>query len=76
MTDLLNQREATQGEIKWCNRMIRLMKQKPKSITLFCNGNIHVLCTHAVNTQVKKGGAMPQPIRGVSSLGPADGGDF
>lgn len=52
------------------------MQTKPKSITLFCNGNMHVLCTNAVNTQVAKGGGMPQPIVGINSLGKADGGDF
>lgn len=56
--------------------MKRLMNEKPKSITLFCNGNMHVLCSKAVDEQVKKGGCMPQPIIGVDALGKADGGDF
>ena len=69
-------RLATDAEIKWCKQMRSLMRKKPKTLTLFCNGQMHVLCTDAVNTQVTKGGAMPQPIRGLDSLDPADGGDF
>lgn len=73
---LQEQREATEAELKWCAKMRKLMRLKPATITLFCNGNMHVLCTDAVNTLCKKGSSMPGPIKGVSSLGPADGGDF
>jgi hypothetical protein len=69
-------RNATAIELKWCKKMRSLMRQKPNTLTLFCNGNMHVLCTNAVNTQVKKGGSMPQPITGIDCLGKADGGDF
>src|SRR3546814_10433503 len=62
-------REATEAEIKWCRKMKALMAKKPKTITLFCNGSMHVLCTKAVNSQVAVGGGMPQPIRGVQTLG-------
>lgn len=74
--ELFNQREATPEEKAWCKKMKALMKKKPKSIVLFCNGGMHVLCADSVEKQVKKGGSMPQPIKGVSTLGPADGGDF
>ena len=41
-------RHATAKELAWCRKMKRLMSHKPESITLFCNGSIHVLCTDAV----------------------------
>jgi len=69
-------RLATKDELAWCSKMRKLMLLKPESITLFCNGHMHVLCTKAVDAQVKKVGCMPQPIKDISSLGPADGGDF
>lgn len=68
--------QATKIEVDWCNKMRALMRKKPKTLTIFCNGNMNVLCTNEVNSQVKKGGSMPQPIRGIDSLGRADGGDF
>lgn len=52
------------------------MNQKPESLTLFCNGNMHVLDTNEVDERCKKGRAMPQPIEGIGILGRADGGDF
>lgn len=69
-------RVPTEAEVKWCDQMRKLMKRKPKTLTLFCNGNMHALCTHQVNNQVEKGGCMPQPLPGIDALGPADGGDF
>lgn len=67
---------ATGKEIDWCNKMRALMAKKPASLTLFCNGWMHVLSTDEINTQVKRGGSMPQPIHGIDVLGKADGGDF
>jgi hypothetical protein len=72
----LSEHAATKKEIEWCNKMRALMRQKPTTLTLFCNGDIHVLSTKEVNSQVKKCGSMPQPIQGIDSLGRADGGDF
>lgn len=69
-------RAATNEEIKWCNRMRRLMKQKPQTIRLFCNGQMYALCALEVERVGRTGKGMPGPIEGLPFLGYADGGDF
>jgi hypothetical protein len=68
--------KATKKEIDWCDKMRALMLDKPPSLTIFCNGGMHALSTKEVNSQIARGGCMPQPIPGLDNLGKADGGDF
>ena len=74
----MSDRELTAAESKWCNAMIRLMRRKPKGLTLFANGNIHVIDTDQFNNRAERfdGGSCGQPIAGSPTLGPCEGGDF
>ncbi len=69
-------RYATDAEISWCNKMRRLMKKMPGTMKLNADGSLQ-----AVDSGLDQESSHPihgseyQPLDGISSMGPCEGGD-
>lgn len=66
-----NRTEATEEEIKFCNRLRRLLKQMPPTMRLFADGNLVAV---PADYSMHRGESF-QPFENVESLCECDGGD-
>ena len=66
-------RQATAAEIKWCDKMRRLIKSMPPTMSLFADGKLF-----AVDAEENRNYDYIehfQSLSGVTSMGRCDGGD-
>jgi hypothetical protein len=66
-------RFATNAEIEWCNKLRRLMRSRPKTMSLFADGQLKAVCAREAKSFHERDEF--QPLEGVAPMGNCDGGD-